>query len=224
MKQAKLLATVGLLFAFEPNVNSTPIRAIPGLTSITFYEVTNTTNLWTFAVNSSELTTRRSDPLSSTNKDFEGVLTIIGNPPNIRLVSEDYDVFYSDANGAFNIDGDFLTIEAAYPLTTGGGGLNIAEVQFNFSSSSIFAGSVTSFVQMGPNAVVGSQAYAVDGDLSTFTVMGSTPNYPSDPTRLRITVTAPTPEPSTILLTGLALALLLGHSPALCRRNKQTLR
>lgn len=52
----------------------------------------------TFGVNSSELTTRLSDPLSSSNNDFFGVSG-----------HEYYDVFYSDSDGRFNVEGDFVT-------------------------------------------------------------------------------------------------------------------
>jgi hypothetical protein len=55
------------------------------------------------------------------NKDFEGV-------PGAEL----YDVFYSDWDGAPNPTGEFVTIEAVWPVgAPSGGGLNIARVDFD---------------------------------------------------------------------------------------------
>jgi PEP-CTERM motif len=130
---------------------------------------------------------------------------------SMGVSNENYDVFYSNADGTFNLHGDCVTIEAVYPRAApSGGGLNIAEVQFNFGSTSAFSRGLCSSLQLGNNAIPGSEVNAVDGNLSTFSTMGSTVNYPNDPTRLRLTVLPPgIPEPSTLTLVGLATALLL---------------
>jgi hypothetical protein len=168
---------------------------LPGLQSITFNEVTGASTPNTFLANSLQLANRLVDPLSSSNSDFNG------------LSNENYDVFYSNPDGTPNLHGNCVTIEAVYSNTGGGGGLNIAEVGFNFGSFTLDANAVCSAVYNGPNSILGSAANAVDGNPATFSTMGSTPNYPNDPTRLRLTVTL-TPEPST-LLTGPFVLILV---------------
>jgi hypothetical protein len=180
-----------------PGIQGSPLRTTPDLISITFWEASGgPLTSHTFAVNGPELTTRLLDPLtaalSSLNEDFHGV----GN--------ESYDVFYSDAGGVFDINGDSLTIEAIFSNNFGGGGLNISEVQWDFGTGSVFGGQVRSFVQLGSNSIPGSQVNAVDSNLATTSTMGSTAGYPGDPTRLRITIGA-VPEPSTLGLVGLSL-------------------
>lgn len=164
-----------------PAAYAAPIPQIPNLESITFWEKTGGTepNPFTFGVNSSELTTRLSDPLGFGNYDFTGVQS----PPYI----EAYDVFYSDADGSFNVDGSFVTIEAVWNRQSpAGGGLNIAEVELNFTDGSTQgANSVESFVALGDNAYPGTVEYAVDGNLLTHTTMGNTIGQSQ---RLRVTV------------------------------------
>ncbi len=169
---------------------ASPLRLTPGLTSITFYEGTGGVHAHTFGVNSSELSTRLNDSLYD-NFDFQGYLT------------EDYDVFYSNADGTFNLNGSYLTIEAVYAFgKPAGGGLNINEVYLNFAAQpSTHATSVVSWVFDGDNSIPSWLFNAVDGDINTTTVMGSTINYPNDPTRLRITLGF-APEPSSLLLLG----------------------
>src|SRR5258707_1509647 len=115
------------------------------LPSITFFERTGGTepSEYTFGVNSSQLTTRLSDPLGVLNNDF------------YTRADEFYDVFYSYADGSFNVKRKFVTIEAVFNRgAPGGGGLNLAEVRFNFSDGSTeLADSVASFVALGDNAL-----------------------------------------------------------------------
>jgi hypothetical protein len=75
---------------------ATPVRQLPGLESITFWERSGGTDPtpFTFAVDSAVLTTRLEDPLTTSNRDIVGVPT------------EFYDVFYSDGEGAFDVDGE----------------------------------------------------------------------------------------------------------------------
>jgi archaellin len=101
--------------------------------------------------------------------------------------SEFYDVFYSDADGSFNVNGKFVTIEAVFNRgAPAGGGLTLAEVQFNFSAGSTdLADSVASFVALGDNALPSTAGNAVDGNLLTATTMGNTIGQMQ---RLRVTV------------------------------------
>jgi len=156
-----------------------PIKDIPGLTSITFWESTFAApTQHTFATDGPELKTRLSGPLKTGNSDFESL-------PGM----ESYDVFYSNWNGAPNPKGWFITIEADMDVgAPSGGGLNIARVDFNGTGQS--ADSVASFVALGNNAMPNDVGKAVDLDpnVLTDTTMGNTMGQTQ---RVRITVGFP---------------------------------
>jgi len=175
------------------------LRELTNLESFTFFERTGSTQPqpYTFAVDSPELLNRRLT-LDSSSNDFGGAST------------EYYDVFYSDAEGNFNIDGEYMTIEAVYSFgSPTGGGLNIAEMRLNFADdSSALANQVTSFRSLGDNGSPNSVVNAIDGDLLTHTSMGNTSGQIE---RLSITLgytSESVPEPLTIL--GSATALGFG--------------
>jgi hypothetical protein len=154
-----------------------PIKDIPDLTSITFWESTFADPTHhTFAKDGPGLATRRNGPLNTGNSDFESL-------PGL----ESYDVFYSNWNGTPNPNGWFVTIEADVNIgAPSGGGLNIARVDFNGTGQS--ADSVASFVALGNNAMPNDVGKAVDGLTSTDTTMGNTIGQTQ---RLRITVGFP---------------------------------
>jgi concanavalin A-like lectin/glucanase superfamily protein/putative Ig domain-containing protein/lipid A 3-O-deacylase PagL len=159
-----------------------PIRDIPGLTSITFWENTFAApTQHKFEKSGPELTTKLSGPLTTGNSDFESL-------PGI----ESYDVFYSDWDGSPNPAGQFVTIEADLNGTgaPAGGGLNLARVDFNGTGQ--FASSVASFVALGNNAMPNDvgKAVDVDPDVLTDTTMGNTIGQTQ---RLRVTVGFPCP-------------------------------
>ena len=188
-------------------VGATPVRSIPNLVSITFFERSggDAPTPFTFLVNSSQLTNRLAT-LNSTNQDFAGVAT------------EFYDVFYSNADGQFNLNGEYLTIEGVFGKTLAadgaGGGLNLAEIRLNFSGTATeFGNFVASSLPLGDNAIPASVGNAIDGDLLTHTTMGNTVGTPQ---RLLVTLgflsssgPPPVPEPSAlVLLAAGALALI----------------
>lgn len=198
---------LGVLSLAADPAEADPIRSIPNLQSITFYEETDTLFEHTFAADSAQMTTRLSDPLSASNSDFVGAPT------------EDYDVYYSDADGTFNSDGSFITITAVYSAgLPWGGGLNIAEVALNFTSGPPDRATVvSSFVTLGDNSIPGDVGNAVDGNLNTWTTMGNTIGTDQ---RLSVTVgdftvgqfTGVVPEPSGMVLMASALMGLLGFA------------
>jgi hypothetical protein len=154
-----------------------PVNAIPGLVSISFWERTGGTGPTesVFAVDGPELTVRLADPLGFGNNDISGA------------TSEFYDVYYSDEDGSFNLNGEYLSIEGVYlqPLPAGGG-LNLAEIGLNFDGEATeFGNFVASFVALGDNAFPSIVERAIDGDLLTHTSMGNT--FESDQ-RLRVTL------------------------------------
>jgi len=156
-----------------------PVRMLPGLESITFYERTGgaAPDPFTFNVDGAALTVRLDDPLAVGNFDIDGA------------TGEFYDVYYSDIDGNFELDGRYLTISGRFgqPLPAGGG-LNLAEIGLNFSDASTeFGNYVASFVILGDNAVQpdGNVERAIDGDLQTHTTMGNTMGSSE---RLRVTL------------------------------------
>lgn len=207
--KALLLSLVALSATIAPHVTveAVPVRSIPGLASITFWERTggSAPTPSTFAVSGTQLTTRLGDPLGVSNNDIQGVAGL-----------EFYDVFYSNTDGSFNLDGEFLTIEGTFPVPLpAGGGLNLAEIGLNFSAAPVeFGNFVASFVALGDNAIPGSVGNAIDGDLQTHTTMGNTLNQTQ---RLRVTLgflsssgppPGTLPEPASLTLLGVGLAAL----------------
>jgi hypothetical protein len=115
----------------------------------------------------------------------------------------------------------YVTVESVYDRELpAGGGLNIAEVQLNFTSGTEFANQVTAFTALGNNAILGSQIKAIDGNLSTTTTLGNTVGQNK---RLSLTLgfaSTAIPEPSSII--GLAVLGTLGAASTLKRQIKSS--
>jgi hypothetical protein len=201
---AALSSVVALLPA--PRASASAIRTLPNLQTITIYEQTGSTFAHVYGPNDSVLLTRLGDPLSPTNNDFS------------TTSAEYYDVFYSDANGTFDMNGAYLTVQARFDaspsLPPGAGGLNINEIQLNYTGGvNEFGNTVTNFVMEGFGTISGSQALAADGNLATWSTMGSTdPANPTDRLSITIGFASTVPEPSTLMLVAPAIGALL-----LCR-------
>lgn len=159
-----------------PEPEPIPVKLIPGLMSITFYETTGDIKEYTFAVDSSALNNELQNPLAMDNHDIQGTSV------------EFYDVYYSDVDGVFDPDGSYLTIAGSFGAKLpAGGGLNLAEISLNYDDDSVEFGSfLASFVGLGDNYVPGSEPNAIDGVLATHTTMGNTVDTPNQ--RLRVTL------------------------------------
>lgn len=153
-----------------------PVKEIPGLVSITFYETTGQVMEYTFAVDGPELNTLLADPLSMANRDIQGTSV------------EFYDVYYSDVDGVFDPQGSYLTIAGSFGAKLpAGGGLNLAEISLNFDNNEFEFGSyLASFVGLGDNYAPGSEPNAIDNNLATHTTMGNNVDTPDQ--RLRVTL------------------------------------
>jgi len=157
----------------------TPVRAIPNLASITFYERTggNAPIPYEFTVNGPELTVRAPDPLTPQTANIVGAAT------------EYYDVYYSNVDGTFNLDGSYLTISGSFLYALpAGGGLNLAEISLNYTGKPAeFGNYVASYVALGDNKYEPAVPNCIDGDLMTHTTMGNTVGAAPDQ-RLRLTL------------------------------------
>lgn len=180
------------------------VMTFPGLSAIRFTEYSGGPISHIFLPNSVQMMNQLAF-LNPANRDFAGVPV------------ESYDVFYSNANGTFNVNGNYVTIEARFPGQQGGG-LNIAAVDLLLGPAPFTvcrADVLASSVGLGANYIAGSEALAVDPDLPlpvTFTTMGNTAGSPSN--RLRVTVgwKKIIPEPATVTLaTGCLAAVALGR-------------
>ena len=160
-----------------PPAELVPVQDLPNLESITFYERTGgvAPDPFTFSVDGPELTVRLDDPLANNNFDIDGAS------------GEFYDVYYSDEDGGYQLDGSYLTISGTFAQALpAGGGLNLAEISLNFSDQTVEYGNyVASFVALGDNAVPENVERAIDGDLQTHTTMGNTVGQIE---RLRVTL------------------------------------
>jgi hypothetical protein len=196
-----------LILATQAAAIAAPIRTLPDLLTVTVYEVTFGTVAVPFAANAPELTQRIS-VLTDAERDFS------------FFSLENYDVFYSNADGTLNADGAFLTIEGVWQAGApfGGGSGNIAEVELAF-------GGVTPHTQFGDfvasyafgsicdagTCIPDSVPRSVDGNLGSFPRMGHTdPLDPDD--RFRLTIgfegiseVEPIPEPSAWMLVAAGL-------------------
>lgn len=157
----------GLVFAIALLTGSAAkshaaIRTTPGIERVGIVEVTGSPIQMTFGPTTPFILSRLTGNLNSGNRDFTG------------LSSEYYDVFYSDAAGVPDPDGDFISIECTYTNTSGGGGNNIASVFLRFVGGlELCACSVASAVYLGSNAIPGSAAFAANCNTADFSTMGS---------------------------------------------------
>jgi hypothetical protein len=140
-KRLTLLALSLFVACATQQISYAAIINTPGLTAVRFWEGTGGVNAFTFVQNGPEMTTQIGALLGPSNEDFS------------QIANENYDVFYSDANGNFNLNGNHVTVEAVYTNPSGGGGLNIAAVDLVFGSGILRADVLSSWVPIMPPAL-----------------------------------------------------------------------
>ncbi|MFN8587616.1 MAG: hypothetical protein U0704_07405 [Candidatus Eisenbacteria bacterium] len=167
-----LLLAAALLVSVAP-ASGFALRNTPGLSTITVHEVSFGTFTHSWPFYDDVLFTRLPGTLGPGNADFTGNL------------NEFYDIFYSDADGNPDPIGQYLTVECD-DLDPNDGGGNIAELQLDFSNGnpSVYACNLTSLFLWGSQSSLFSAFWSVDGDLNTFSTLGSSFGAPS---RLRLT-------------------------------------
>ncbi|TWU20804.1 hypothetical protein [Bythopirellula polymerisocia] len=206
-KRIILSLTVSLFgLVTSAELSRAAIISTPGLTAVRFWEASGPILPFTFAFNSPQMTIKLGNALSPANRDFS------------QFPAEPYDVFYSDSNGAFNLNGNYVTVEAAFPRPLpAGGGLNLGAVDLIFGSSSLRADVLSSWVGLGNNYIAGSEVLAVDTDTaipSTFTTMGHTTAPHTQHLRVTVTWSKLVPEPAAVSLLIAAIGILVGtHRP-----------
>lgn len=163
IKFSKIKLTFFLLCIFsEFCFSQFVLRNLPDLRLIRVFEVTGTFNAHTFPITDNRLMARLGGNLPILN-DFIGV-------PG----TENYDIFYSNADGTFNLDGAHITIECDYRTPDLGGAFNIAHLELEFNNGfKISPTKITSFYASGNNYLPGTELLAIDCDKTTFTTLGN---------------------------------------------------
>lgn len=180
-------------------ISITPVAAAPlrlaNVSYFSIYERTTVTTEYQFAANSTEVTQKLN--------------TIYNQTPDFTSPAfERFDVYYSDANGNFDIDGAYLTLDCIYDGP--GTGCNIAEVVINSTGNAgpVDASSILRLVS-STGYVSGSELLAIDGDTNTAASLGN-----SEGTIMSMTFGFNTaggsevPEPSTYALMTAGLAAI----------------
>lgn len=175
-----------------------PIRTNSAFDEVLIFEGSGGILQNSFATSSSALATELVGNLGASNRDFAGLST------------EHYDVFYSNADGTFNLDGEFITIQAMYSGSSSG--LNVNDVQLRLGGNFVQrATSVSAFVPGATNFIPGNLNNAIDSDTNTGTAMGVN----AANTRMSITLgfdvptnQSPVPEPSTWAMGAAGLGLV----------------
>jgi hypothetical protein len=192
-------AALALLTAAAPA--QAQITAVPGIQSVRVWESTNAIPdaPFTFAIDDARLLQRLAGgALSGSSRDF-------GNYPG----DENYDIFLSDANGALDPAGRYVTIEGNcfVPYNC----FNLNEVALIVNGSPVFATELARAVYgRGGSFTAGSANRVIDGAMITYTQMGDTIGLGAD-ARMSVTVgfaAVPVPEPASALLLALGVAAL----------------
>lgn len=187
MKSIHILALS--LLAIAP-LSAAPISSLPNLTRIFMLESTGI--------------------ILNHNLQPFGAVEMVGNlPADVTTnANEQYDLYYSDANGTPNQNGEFLTITCNFEQV-GVAGCNIAAVGLGFSSGPDILFNTITDLRTGFNYVAGSESFIIDNSLTTFSSLGNNADG-NPPLRVTLGISAPpsgneVPEPSTYATIGAGL-------------------
>jgi hypothetical protein len=190
-----LLATLTVLAA---PAQALTLASLPGLQQVRVWEATASLVEADFSAGDARLAQRLAgSSLTAASRDF-----------GFFAGDENYDLFYSDANGTLNANGGYLTIEAncGVPFNCH----NIDAVALQISGVSHYATAVTHVTYSGTVNFPGTEGNILGAPNNTWTALGDTIGLPAD-SRLSITVsfdTAPVPEPQIWGLMALGLAAI----------------
>ncbi|OGF21515.1 MAG: hypothetical protein A2V63_01870 [Candidatus Eisenbacteria bacterium RBG_19FT_COMBO_70_11] len=179
MKRMPLLLAALLAVPVVSAVAHAGLKDLPGLQSITIYEQTNGPVFVNFARLGPELTSRLAS-LGPSSYDFA------------TSAPEYYDVYYSDPDGNFDLDGDDLTIECVYNGPASGHNIDAVQLVFTPPSGSLYAVAVKRVVALD-NGVAGSASAALHAPNGQWTTLGRTLN-PGE--RLSLTLAYDVPVPT----------------------------
>jgi hypothetical protein len=191
-------ASIVLSLACVASAQAASLATIPSLQQVRVWEATSSIVEVDFAAGDSRLTHRLGgSSLTAATRDF-------GFYPG----DENYDLFFSDANGVLNSNGGYLTIEANCGVRYNCH--NIEAVALKVSGVSYYATAVTHVTYLGSVGYPGTEGNILGAPNNTWTALGDTVGQPAD-ARLSITVsfgTAPVPEPQTWGLMAMGLAAI----------------
>jgi hypothetical protein len=182
MKSIHILALY--LMAIAP-LSAAPLGSLPNLSGVFFWETTTNNIFHTLSPNG-------------------GVLTA-GNIDVQSNAGENYDLFFSTSSGAFDVNGDHLTIVCSFN-TPMAAGCNISAAGLTFSGSpTLYFDTITAFTPGPNNYVAGSENFIIDGDLESTSSLG---NSAGSSQQIRVTLgfaqpsSSAVPEPSTYAMLG----------------------
>jgi hypothetical protein len=182
------LGTLSLVPAY-----AAALRDTPGLTAIRLFEVSGSVIATDLVAQGGGLDIKAANFVgSNANSDY--------STPN----AERFDLYYSDAAGNFNLNGEYVTIDCFMDNEISG--CNVAALQLVFGSTPGALADVLTRAVTTQGYVANSELLAVDGSTSTYALLGS-----SGISLMSLTVgfsglqSSAVPEPSTYALMGAGL-------------------
>lgn len=202
-------AAAGLMLCAACGLVQAAIRDVPGFQGVRVWEATYELGMASFAADDPRLDqVLAGGALHGSQRDF-----------GFFVGDENYDLFFSNANGTPNPLGNYLTIDGNcfVPYVC----FNIVEVALVIQGVEVFANqTVRSVMGRDGSGDPGTQTFASDGNWATYTRLGDTIGL-GDDARMSITLgfagVVPEPGAAAMLAAGLAAGLAV---PGLRRRMR----